>query len=132
MPARPGRPHSSCWWLPPLMESSNPRFQHEGTLAEGRIAAEAAATYDTHAALAAVAAWGASLGSEPRAEGKLVDAVTTAAQRADCAMVLAVLRAGRPKILVSRAALEAVWQLCIGRDLHEPDSRGHGQFAMDR
>ena len=116
------------------MESANPRFRHEGTLAEGRLVAEgaAAATNDAHEALAAVAAWGASLDTEPRSEGKLIDAVTAASQRADCAMVLAVLRAGRPRILVSRAALEAVWQLCTARDLHEPDSRGHGQFAMDR
>ena len=107
------------------METTNPNFQHGGTLNQSDPAPpseEGAEDLDL------VAEWGTKLDSEPRSEGKLIDAAVAAQQRGDFIIILAVMRAGSERALVVRTALEALWQLSIGRDLCQPDDKGDGQF----
>ena len=82
------------------------------------------------AALIRIAQWGRNIEKEPRNEGKLIDTIRAGRAGGNVTMVLAALRAGRRRVLVARAGADALWNLAIDRDLHPPDTRGHGQLHL--
>lgn len=139
------------------MESTNPNFAHAGTLqhAAETVNIDEAAEYERIAewgrhieneprsevsqSRSQLLLHGSSPGSHTTfgennaavvRQGKLIDTIGAARQRHDCEVVLACLRAGLSRVLVVRAGLDAVWGLAIGRDLHPPDRKGHGQLHM--
>ncbi len=82
------------------------------------------------AALLRVVQWGRDIEREPRNEGKLIDAIRAGRVGGNVLMVLTALRAGRRRVLVARAGVDALWNLAIDRDLHPPDTRSHGQLHL--
>ena len=82
------------------------------------------------AALLRVAQWGRDIGAEPRNEGKIIDSIRAGRIGGDVELCIHALRAGRERVLVARAGVDALWNLAIDRDLHPPDKHGHGQLHL--
>ena len=80
---------------------------------------------------ARIAEWGRTVDEEPRNEGRLIDAIRAARVAGSVELVVASLIAGRHRVLIARAALDALWNLAIDRDLHPPDAQEHGQLHLE-
>ena len=108
---------NTCGWPCGWIQSDNPHL----------MAVELDAA---DAALIRIAQWGRDIEKEPRNEGKLIDTIRAGRIGGNVTMVLAAMRAGRRRVLVARAGADALWNLAIDRDLHPPDTRGHGQLHL--